>query len=67
MRGSTTHSNVCMFCCTLVCLQMRQSAMESALQLEVTAHAAAKARQGIMQDSLTAMASDLEQQRAGVA
>lgn len=46
---------------------MRRSAMESALQLEVTAHAAAKARQGITQDSLTAMAFDLEQQRAGVA
>jgi hypothetical protein len=39
--------------------------MESALQQEVTAHAAVKAHQGLLQECLVSLVTDLQQQHEG--
>jgi hypothetical protein len=43
---------------------MRKSAMEAALQQEVTAHAAAKAHHGLLQDCIANVLMDVQEQHS---
>lgn len=44
--------------------QMRKCAMEAALQQEVTAHAAAKAHHGLLQDCVASLLIDVQEQHS---
>jgi hypothetical protein len=48
-----------------VCVQMRKSALESALQHEVTAHAAVRAHHGLLQECLAKLVAAVQQQHTG--
>lgn len=56
----------CVLAAPLCCvMQMRKSAMESALQHEVTAHAAVRAHHGLLQECLNNLVANLQQQHTG--
>lgn len=67
LQYATAHAHRCVASAVrcLAAVQMRRSSMELALQQEVTAHAAIKAHQGLLQECLVSLVTDLQQQHEG--